>query len=727
LREKKLQQTQEKLSYEGYLDEDDYGRVVPTFEWNIIPNDLDGNFYGIDGWTENFCDLMEKHDVFIDPDDAFTGRWMYFMSKMRPKKYREENLPQELKRNIELYQIDAGIGYDQHFSPDYTMGLKLGWRGLLDKINYYKEKNKHLGEETIHFYDCHIRVIKSIQNWIMRHILKLDELIVLEQDPVLKSELKAKKITNEHVLDGKPGTLREALQWIIWFHLASRTFNRDGGGGQLDVLLQDYYKNDLEDGIIDRDAAVYFLGCFLINDPAYWQLGGPDSEGRDQTSDMSYIILDAAEILNVSLYLTHRIQDQMKPALFDRAVRLLVTYQEAWPRFSGDNALVEGFCKLGYSKSLARKRIAVGCNWMSLPGLEYTVNDLFKVNFAKVFEVAWQDMMSRCGFPGLIGNIGTYIPIVKGKTTNLCESPSVKLLWDIFLQHLKKAVKATADAIRFHLSMQFTNEVELLLNLLSHGPIEKGLDVSNGGAEYYNLAIDGAGLGTVADSFAALEQRIEREHRLSWEFMNAQLRTSWGTAQGEDIRLMMKTSDHYGASSNGDKWALAVSEKFSAFVLEESDEKKKFIPGLFSWAKPHILGKAVGATPDGRRYGDPITHGANPSPNFTVDASVLAQSTAIAKIQPGYGNTAPLQLEFDPFLLKDDPVEIVKALILAHFDMGGTLININIFNKEKLLDANMHPGKYPDLIVRVTGFTAYFCMLTPEFRQLVIDRILHIR
>jgi formate C-acetyltransferase len=723
LRKAKLEQTQEKLRYEGYLDEDDYGRLVPTFEWRIIPNDPDGNFYGIDGWTDNFCDLMDKHDIFIVPDDAFTGRWMYFMSKMRPSQYKENLLPGDLKKDIGHYCIDAGIGFEAHFCPDYRIGLDLGWDGLIAKLLEYKEKNK--AGDKAHFYDCHVRVIRAVQGWIKKHIAGLDALIAAEADPYVKQEFEEKKRVNGKILGGKPETLREALQWIIWFHLASRTFNRDGAGGQLDTLLMPYYERDLEKGIIDRDRAVYYIGCFLLNDPAYWQLGGPDPAGEDQSCEMSWIILDAADIINVSLNLTIRVHDKMDLRLLDRGVELLVRHKEAWPRFSGDKALVEGFCRLGYSPELARKRIAVGCNWMAIPGMEYTVNDLFKVNMARVFELAWEDMMSRCGYPGLKGGIGSYVPVVKGKgNVKNYETPSTQFLWRIFLDHLERAVKITARAIRFHLSIQSQNEVELLLNLLCYGPVEKGLDISAGAATYYNLAIDGAGIGTAADSFAALEQRIEIENRVSWEAVNTQIRTSWAAGGGEDIRLMMKASERYGSGGAGDKWAKAIAGEFSRMVVSEGDEKQKFIPGLFSWAKPHLFGKAVGATPDGRRFGDPITHGANPAPCFTDEPTVLAQASAVASVQCGYGNTAPLQLEFDPFSLSDAPVEIVKALILAHFDMGGTLININVFNKEKLLAAHEDPQKYPDLVVRVTGFTAYFCMLTPEFRQLVIDRIL---
>ncbi|MCH3918369.1 MAG: formate acetyltransferase [Spirochaetia bacterium] len=721
LREKKIQQTQEKYEYEGCLDEDDYGRIVPTFAWHIIANDPDGSFYGIDGWTDNICDLLEHHDVFIDDDDAFTGRWMYFLSKMRPHKYKQSLMPPELEKQIDYYKIDAGIGFDAHFCPDYRIGLELGWKGLLEKIDFYRKKYP----EKKHFYDCHERVIKSIQVWIKHHIDKLDELAQSESDAQKKQELLVKKKVNEHILNDKPKTLREAMQWIIWFHLVSRTFNRDGAGGQLDTLLEPYYDHDLKAKLIDREEAVYFMGCFLVNDPAYWQIGGPDANGNDQTCELSYIILDAAEKINVSLNLTLRVHDKMNMHLFDKAVRLLVTYKEGWPRFSGDNALVDGFCRLGYDKQLARQRIAVGCNWMSLPGMEYTLNDLFKINMAKIFEISWQTMMRECGYPELGGDIGTYIPKIKGTKQAKKKEPAVALLWKIFSEHLSKAVHITAEAMRFHLKIQPENETELLLNLLSHGPIERGLDISGGGAMYYNLAIDAAGLGTVSDSFTAIEQRIEKEKKINWETLDVQLRTNWRGIDGEQQRLMMSRSKHYGSSQEGTAWAVKISHTFSDLVIKESNDKLKFIPGLFSWAKSHLFGRDVGATPDGRRFGDPITHGANPVPHFIDDAASLSMSTAIAAVQPGYGNTAPLQLELDPSTMGGDPVEIVKTIILTHFDLGGTLINVNIINKDVILAANKHPELYPELIVRVTGFTAYFCMLTPEFRQLVVDRIVN--
>jgi formate C-acetyltransferase len=149
------------------------------------------------------------------------------------------------------------------------------------------------------------------------------------------------------------------------------------------------------------------------------------------------------------------------------------------------------------------------------------------------------------------------------------------------------------------------------------------------------------------------------------------------------------------------------------------------IPGLFSWANTIGLGQNLGATPNGRRRGEPISHGANPDPGFRHDGAPTAMAVAIASVQPGWGNSAPMQIDLDPGLAsKEDGVEHVSNLIKTHFDLGGTQINMNILNREQVLAAHQDPSLYPDLIVRVTGFSAYFNRLSPEFRQLVVDRII---
>jgi formate C-acetyltransferase len=204
------------------------------------------------------------------------------------------------------------------------------------------------------------------------------------------------------------------------------------------------------------------------------------------------------------------------------------------------------------------------------------------IKYRKKFSLALDEMMSAGG----------------GK--------SVKRLWELYARHQRRAVEVTAAGIRFHLKYQVYNEPELMLNLISHGPVETGLDMASGGARYYNMCIDGTGIATAADSFAALEQRIEAEGRLGWEEVYGALQNNFQGPRGEYIRLMLSKSNRYGGGGTAaEGWARRISETFSRDVNDMDGGGVKFIPGWFSWSNTIKLGKAVGATP--RR--PPMTRG----------------------------------------------------------------------------------------------------------------------
>ena len=140
-----------------------------------------------------------------------------------------------------------------------------------------------------------------------------------------------------------------------------------------------------------------------------------------------------------------------------------------------------------------------------------------------------------------------------------------------------------------------------------------------------------------------------------------------------------------------------------------------------------MLGEHLGATPNGRFACTEISHSADPDPGFMANGTgaPTAKSNAVARVQPGWGNSAPLQVDMDSGLVKElGGSEMIKAYLKAHNQMGGTLININVVSKEKLLAAHDNPDLYPDLVVRVTGYSAFFKSLSREYRQQVVDRFL---
>ncbi len=735
---RKIEQTKEKQARLGARDEDDYGLVLPpeSFKVDLPVRDATGQWSGPRSWAANFRWLLENHPCYIDPDDAIAGRWMFMLSRMRlGYQLSRSNFAfdySHLEPEQKKYDITTGIGKDAHFAPDYQIGLELGWGGLLEKVRsarlgFSAAKNAKSAKEhplnpvnpvknsstspricvednaaeeisyAIGLLDAEEQAIMGVMAWTRHLAAAADDRAMTEDDPERRANLVEMARVCYKVAEAKPETFREAVQWIAVFNMASRTYNRDGAGGQLDELLRPYYERDMAAGILTDEDAEFYIFCLLLNDPHYYQIGGPSADGKDQTSRMSYIILEAANKLKSSCNLTIRVWDGMDRGLFRRGVEVLLANRLGFPRFSGDKALVEGFMRNGYSAELARRRIAVGCNWMSLPGLEYTLNDVVKINIAKVFEVAFE------------------------------ESDTLEELETNYRRHFKAAVEVTAKGIDFHLAHQYLNEPELLLNLLSHGPIEKGKDVSHGGATYYNMAIDGAGLAVVADSFGAIEQRVVKEKAVSFAELKSAVASNFSGEDGERVRKIMDTAGRYGAGgTDADRWAVKLTGILNGEIAKHTTpDGFKLIPGWFTWADTLRFGRAVGATPNGRKAGEPISHGANPLPGFRKDGALTAMAAAIASVQPGYGNTAPWQLEVDIGLANDaEAVEKIMALIDGHFQLGGTLVNINVVDAEKILAAHKDPSKYPDLVVRVTGFTAYFNSLSSAFRELVVKRLI---
>lgn len=710
LRKLKIEQTIEKKKRIGFADEDDYNTRIPPdgFKWENIPNSEDGMFYGFEGCSINFKKLCEIMPPYVDKNSALAGGIYYFLGRLRTGMNEDGGWNPKydyahLQPVFDKYDIYHGIGAQQHMCGDIRIGFQLGWGGLLNKVRHYASIPQSTKDQQ-DFYKAEENVVLGIQNWIRNTIKEIDALLDKEEDYWYRSNLESMKECNEWLIENPPRNLREACQFFAWYNMAGKSYNRDGAGGQLDELLRPFYEKDITEGIIDDEDAIFYIVGLLMSDTRYYQIGGPNARGQDVTGRLSYLILEACDRMNVPANITIRVHDGLDWNLFKKGVEYQFKHKNGWPRFSGDKALCEGFSKNGYPIELSRERIAVGCNWMAIPGKEYTINDCIKVNLAKCFEIAFDEMMEKS------------------------REKSVGVLFEIYKNHLKIVVDAVAQGIDFHLMYQKYNLPEIVINLMCYGTIEKGLDASDGGVDYYNIGVDGSGIAVVADSFAALEQRVEIEKKCSFDDVNKYLKTNFQGRDGEVFRLMLNSSQRYGyGKSLGDKWAVEVSKVFSQIVVEKTTpiKKVKMIPGLFSWSYTLRLGAAVGATPNGRPAGAPVNHGANPLPGFRTDGAVTALSNAVAAVQSGFGNTAPLQLELDPCLVNtESAIEKVEALLKGHFEQGGTLVNINIVDAEKIRQAHKNPLAFPDLVVRVTGFTAYFALLSPGFRQLVVDRLL---
>ena len=724
MRETKIRHTLEKRTQNGFTDLDDFGTVPITPDYEVEPwyNSTNGSFYGYEGMSENFVRVMDAHPAYVDPMEMLCGRWrdmlvnyrgdLHYMPdwlKKRPKtmefmktataqwskRWDEQRFPYDhLKPLQEKYNIQTGIDGDAHLACDYRIGFELGFGGLLEKLETYRKVNP----DKQAFYDAEVRCVEAIVRFIQRHIDKIDEMIAGQESNDVVKNLHEMKQVCENIKLGAPKTFHEVCQWTAFFNCASRVYTRDGAGFQLDGLLYPYYERDIKAGILDDEKAKFLIANLLLIDPHYYQISGVDEHDRDMTNHLSYLILEAADSINIACTRTVRYHENCDREFMRKAVYYLLKNKNGWPRFCNDKALADGYMRNGVDKKTARERIAVGCNWMCVPGKEFPMNDTVKINVAKVLTVALEQMKEE-------------------------REKSVARLYEIYKEHLKKAVEVTAAGINLHLNHQWEVTPELIMNLLMKNTIELGEDISKC-AELYTIGVYGAGLAVVADSFGALELRVEKEKILTWDEVYKALDNNFAE---ERTRLILNSAPKYCQGGTvSDMWAEELTKSWVAAIrAQEMPEGRQLVPGWFSWARTIEYGSKVGATPNGRRAGEPISHGANPNPHFRQDGAPTAQASGIASVQCGYGNTAPLQIEFDPGLAADEKgVDVILNFIKSHFKQGGTLININILDGEKLLAANENPDLYPDLVVRVTGFTAYFASLSPKFRQLVVDRFL---
>jgi len=726
LRATKMAQTQEKQQLVGSMDHDDWALILPPPDrrkivqttsssgmpitdcslegFAVQSNHPSGGFFGAKACGENYRALLETHPVYIDPLSSLAGGYVVnFMSYRKPHWNPDlalTKLRPDLVELRERYKLVSGIGATQHFCQDLSIGLEQGWGGILARIRRYRKENNARAD----FYDGLEAVVLGIQNWIERHAQAAREMAAQEADVRLRRNLDEMAEINARLVDRPPRTFREACQWILWFQMAARMYNGSGSLGRLDVLLTPFYERDVAAGILSDEEAMFHIASLLLRDTAYLQLGGLDAAGVDVTNRVSYLTLEAAHRLKIPANVGVAVGEGVDRGLLRRSVEIMFEDKTGIPKFLGVEQTAQGFTRNGYPLALGRERAYSGCHWSAIPGREYTMNDCVKINFAAIFEYALCEMIDDASV-----------------------TPGVDELWERFVFHLREGVRGIGAGLDFH--MEHMHEVfpELVIDLLSYGPIEKGLDASNGGVEFYNLCLDGAALAVVADSFAALEQRIEREGRLTWRELMGYLESNWGGADGERARLMMHSVPRYGSGgSRADDYAVRIAQTFTRLVRENpTPNGVNIIPGLFSWANTIPMGRDVGATPNGRRAGEPISHGSNPEPGFRKDGAPTAMAVAIAAVQPGYGNTAPMQLELDPALSQDQGgIDNVADLVQTHFSLGGTQLNLNILDAAQVLAAHQDPTKYPDLVVRVTGFSAYFSSLSPEFRQLVVDRII---
>ena len=625
--------------------------------------------------------------------------------------------------NARYYLINeaGGIG---HFLPNYEKMLNLGVTGYL---NLFSDK-------TGAIYDA----ARIACNGIVRHGERLadeaERMARDEKDPLRYHELKEISRICRKVPLEPAETFREALQslWLTHMAVCLESLNSAISFGRIDQYLYPFYERDMKYGLITPEEARELLLCFTAKCAEHVFLmseklsqyhggylvvqaavvGGMNSYGNDAVNDLSYLFLDVMEQAGLRDPNYQVRVHQGSPEAFLRRACEVVKKGNGVPALFGDEASVKSLVAHGYPLEEARNYGVVGCVELALPGKSFFSTDAGLFNLPMCMELALNRGRRMKGGPC----VGADTPDPKqfkdiGRVIEAFRT-QVNFMVNRMIGDLQIVEKGNA---RYH-PTPFSS-------MLVDGCLESGKDVSEGGAQYNSSGIQGVGVADVADSLAALETLVFVQHRYSMAEVLRALKDNF--ARDAVMWTELKRAPKYG---NDDPLSDGYANMVAGIFHEELGRHRNtrggpYVPGYYTVTCHVAFGEQTGALPSGRRAGAPFAPGLGPCngcDRLGPTAIMNSAASVDARLSP---NGYALNLRFDPSTVSGNRgTETLMALTRGFFESGGMEVQFNVLDPGMLEDARRHPGKYPGLVVRVSGYCAYFDDLPDAAKEEIIAR-----
>jgi formate C-acetyltransferase len=571
-----------------------------------------------------------------------------------------------------------------------------------------------------------------------RHAEKAVELAKRETNPQRKKELERIADVCSHVPADAPRNFWEALQtyWFVHLGVTIELNTWDSfSPGRLDQHLYPFYKKGLEDGTLTREEAKELLECFWIkfnNQPAppkvgvtmeesstytdfsQISLGGLRQDGSDGVNELTYLILDIVEEMRLVQPSASIVLSKKSPDRFLKRAAGIVRTGFGQPSMFNADVIVEELVRQGMSVEDARDGGPSGCVEVAAFGKEnYNLTGYF--NLVKILEITLNN--------GVDPRTGQRVGLETG-------DPAQSESFDAFFEAFKKQVNYFVDV-----KIRGNNVVERLyaqymptpfMSLLIDDCIKKGKDYHDGGARYNMTYIQGVGTGTLTDSLTAIKHHIFDQRDLATSELLAALRENFDGH--ERIRqILLNKTPKYG---NDDDYADDVMKACFAAYYDAIDGRKNTKDGTYHIAlfptTVHIyFGAVTGATPDGRRAWQPVSEGVSPVQGADRRGPT-AVIKSVAKMDHVRTGGTLLNQKFTPRLFKDeDGLEGLCHLVRSYFSLDGHHMQFNVVDAATLRAAQDNPEDYRGLIVRVAGYSDYFCDLGRTLQDEIIARTEH--
>ncbi|HEY5527257.1 MAG TPA: pyruvate formate lyase family protein [Candidatus Anoxymicrobiaceae bacterium] len=626
-----------------------------------------------------------------------------------------------------------------HLIPDYPRALELGLRGM---INYFEElKAETKDPDHVEFLDALITCCEGGKELAQRYAHEARRLAFECSDATRKAELEEIARICEKVPWNPPETFHEALQALWFVHMlvmVQESYPGPGlSPGRIDQYLFPYYEKDLAVGRLTRETAKELLECFWIKPnyaydfiyrvgrtrgitSGYGQLitiGGIGPDGEDASNDLTWLLLDIIEEMNLLEPKPNvRLHKNTPDDLLKRVAGMIASAQGAPFLLNFDENSIAALRWQGLPEERLWDYAPVGCLENTLQGDDRSGTVDVNVNLAKAVELTL--------FNGKDQETGDRLGPKTGDPRSFRSWEEFKTAFET---QLKALLQRFIDFYNFSDALRADFEPTPYLSALVGGCAESGRDVTDAGPEYNFVTVEGVAFATAADSLGAIRKLVYEDKTVSMDDLIEAVDKNY-----EGFEKLRQTLVNKGPKyGNDDDYADGIARYLSKLWTEEVFEHmtpsgRRYRGGYLSWNYWIAYAPTTAATPDGRKRGTFLSNGMCP-----VDGADRNGPTAVALSVGKLGlESAPNgdshTISFSPSILRgQEHVDKLASYLRAYGEKGGTALQINVIDPETLRCAQENPADYANLLVRVTGYNAYFVMLGKEIQDEIIARESH--
>jgi formate C-acetyltransferase len=569
---------------------------------------------------------------------------------------------------------------------------------------------------------------------------ELAEKIAPEKDEKRREELRKMAENCRRVPYNPPRSFYEAIQ-ALWFNQVISYISYGGSGnifamGRVDQLLYPFYERDIREGRITKEEAqalidelvvkssynlipLFFLGQETASefgaDEELITIGGITRDGKDATNDLSYMILDSvSKLRGLCSNVVVRVHDNSPQDLLMKAAEVCAVTNDL-KGFHNDEVIIPGLIENGYSLEDARDYALIGCVEPAGSGDSFPCTSGNDLSLVAPLEMALKNGWMRAFYSSMIGP----------ETGDPKEFSTFDEFMEAYKKQLNHLVEFIAKCSEFKDCAYAENYHNPYISSTLEGCIEKGMDMTQGGAKYNFSSISGRGLGTIADSLAAVKKVVYDDRSMSMSELIDVLDNNFEGSEPVRQRLINKVPKFGNDDDYVDSIARDVMSTFCDLVKKQSNEVREgpVRAGAFSYGMMVSDGWFLGATPDGRRAGTPVSNSLSPSNNAETKGPTALFRSLSKLDQKRLNNGVALNVKLYPSLLQTEEGRMKFAsLIRSYFSMGGEEVQFNIVDEKTLREAQEHPEEHRGLVVRVSGYNAYFVDLGKSVQDDIIAR-----